>query len=284
MSEITLESQLFEIIKNKELSEDIKLAKFDMLIKLGVDVNAMYGARSALRIAKDKKLTEVSKYLEENGAKNIFDEKKAKELGENLIKECNSRNVNLEKVKELVEHGADVNDKYEEGWTALMKASINGYKEIAEFLIENGAKVNQKNKWGKGALMKASEYGHKEVAEVLVEWGADVNDKNNFNKTPLMGGAYYGHKEVVEFLVAKGGDVNLKDIEGNTALMEACKNGHKEVIKLLIEKGADVSCKNKDGQSAIELAKDEEIKRILIEASEKKSFLGKIKKGFGIGE
>ena len=39
MSEITLESQLFEILENKEMPEHIKLAKVEMLVNLGVDVN-----------------------------------------------------------------------------------------------------------------------------------------------------------------------------------------------------------------------------------------------------
>ena len=40
MSENILEKQLFEIIKDKEMAEHIKLAKIDMLIRLGVNVNA----------------------------------------------------------------------------------------------------------------------------------------------------------------------------------------------------------------------------------------------------
>ena len=39
MSETTLESQLFEIIQNKEMPEHIKMAKVEMLLTLGVDVN-----------------------------------------------------------------------------------------------------------------------------------------------------------------------------------------------------------------------------------------------------
>ena len=37
MSEVTLESQLFDIIKDKEMPEYVKLAKLDMLVTLGVD-------------------------------------------------------------------------------------------------------------------------------------------------------------------------------------------------------------------------------------------------------
>ena len=36
MSEVTLESQLFSIINDKEMPENVKLAKLDMLVTLGV--------------------------------------------------------------------------------------------------------------------------------------------------------------------------------------------------------------------------------------------------------
>ena len=41
MSDDILHSQLLDIIRNKEMSNDMKLAKIDMLIRLGVDVNAI---------------------------------------------------------------------------------------------------------------------------------------------------------------------------------------------------------------------------------------------------
>ena len=71
MSEITLESQLFEIIQNEEMAEHIKLAKLDMLIKLGVDVNAKDESEddiTALMKASKEGLKEVVELLVANGA------------------------------------------------------------------------------------------------------------------------------------------------------------------------------------------------------------------------
>ena len=71
MSEITLESQLFEIIENKDMSEKIKLAKLDMLVKLGVDVNAKeksWWEKTALMKASEKGHKEVVEFLVFNGA------------------------------------------------------------------------------------------------------------------------------------------------------------------------------------------------------------------------
>ena len=97
MSENILEKQLFEIIKDKEMAENIKLAKLDMLVRLGVDVNAMYGAKSALMLANEVKEEKIAKFLEEKGAKEFFDEKRAKELGEELIKECIKNEIILKR-------------------------------------------------------------------------------------------------------------------------------------------------------------------------------------------
>ena len=123
MSEVTLESQLTEIIKDKEMAEHIKLAKIDMLIRLGVDVNVMCGARSPLRFAKDNNLEKLVELLENNGAKDVFYEKIAKELGVKLIKACKSEEKkDVKEIKELIDMGADVNQKDKYGQTALEKA------------------------------------------------------------------------------------------------------------------------------------------------------------------
>ena len=184
MSENILEKQLFEIIKDEEMAENIKLAKLDMLIKLGVDVNAMYGAKSALMLANEVKEEKIAKFLEENGAKEFFDEEIAKELGKKLIEVC--ANGEKKDVKELIDMGADVNQKDKDGWTALMCASYRGCKEVVELLIEKGADVNAKTNGGKTALMEASAYGDKEIIELLIQNGADVNQKNNNGQNAMM--------------------------------------------------------------------------------------------------
>ena len=53
-----------------------------------------------------------------------------------------------------------------------MLASQNGHKETVELLIEKGADVNAKNNDGKTALMIALEKGKYETAELLKRYGA----------------------------------------------------------------------------------------------------------------
>ena len=93
---------------------------------------------------------------------------------------------NFEKVKLLIENGADVNAKNNNGQTALMYVAREGDLEIAKYLVENGADINAKdNDWGYTALIYAAEYVNLEIVQFLIESGADINIKNNDGKTAL---------------------------------------------------------------------------------------------------
>ena len=67
--------------------------------------------------------------------------------------------------------------KNKNGETALLYATINNSKEIAELLISHGANINEKNKDGVTALHIAAENNNKETAEVLISHGANINEK-----------------------------------------------------------------------------------------------------------
>ena len=305
MRENILEKQLIEIIQNKEMPEHIKLAKVDMLVMLGVDVNTKYNVKSPLFLAKENGLNGVCEYLSKKGAEEFYYEWEEKRLINQLLKESQSENPNIKWVKELIEKGALVNAKNSIGSTALIEASLAGNKELVELLIEKGALVNDKTDSGMTALIWASFKGHKEVAKLLIEAGADIDAKDNEaqqGKTALIWAIQNGHKEVVELLISKGADVNAKnnagfnalrmaknveianlliekgiDIEakdeilGNTALISASRFGDKELVELLISKGADVNAKDKDGKTALKWAKNEEIRKVIIDAVKKRN-------------
>ena len=107
MSEVTLESQLIDIIKDKEMPEHVKMAKLDMLVTLGVDVNA-----------KD-----------DDGNTSLM---AALSLGDKEIAEF------------LIENSANIDEKNKDGETALIKIANLGNKEMVEFLVSRGADVNFK--------------------------------------------------------------------------------------------------------------------------------------------
>lgn len=80
----------------------------------------------------------------------------------------------LDRIKELISSGANVNGWYSHRFPPLYSAAIHGHKEIAEFLIENGALLDKGDSWGKTPLMAALIYNHPEVVKLLIVKGADL--------------------------------------------------------------------------------------------------------------
>ena len=150
-----------------------------------------------------------------------------------------------EDVHFLLENGADVNAKDSDGRTPLTHATANGHAEITKFLIEKGADVNAEDSGGSTPLMYATGNGHSEIAKLLIEKGADVNAKDaRYSRTPLMHAAWFCNAEIVKLLIEKSADVNAKTSSAWTPLMYAAMSDRTENVKLLIEKGADVNAKD----------------------------------------
>jgi ankyrin repeat protein len=161
-----------------------------------------------------------------------------------------------------LEEGADVNEKDNWGYTALMVASREGHTDIVKLLIKNGAYINTQDYDRRTALIYATEEGHTDVVKLLIDGGADVNAVfvvEGFSESPtIFGGRKYkyfiiesstaliiasktGHAEIVKLLIEAGADVYAQDLKGHTALWWAFQYGHTEVAKLLFEAGAGVN-------------------------------------------
>ena len=94
-----------------------------------------------------------------------------------------AKNGDIKNVRELIENGADVGAKNNDGEKALHWAAWNGHVDVAKVLIEKGANVDAKDNVGWTALHYAAQEGHVDVAKVLIEKGADVDAKSKSNET-----------------------------------------------------------------------------------------------------
>ncbi|KAI8334078.1 ankyrin repeat-containing domain protein [Choanephora cucurbitarum] len=180
----------------------------------------------------------------------------------------------LDKVKELIELGADVNFKDNAGWTPLHEAALKGQYEIGKHLIACGAEINVRGFGLDTPLHDACSSNSPECVQLLVDAGADVFALNEAEKRPIdlctdeacqrilqakmnelerliardQQGRSSLHRACIsnrlqkaQSLIEQGADVNAKDNQEATPLHLACASGHLNIVKLLIDQGAIVN-------------------------------------------
>ena len=86
------------------------------------------------------------------------------------------------------------------GRSGLMHATQEKYLEICRFLLQCGASVNFKDNEGNTALMQSAQEGHLGVCHLLLKSGASVKLKDNEGFTALISSAQEGHLDVCRLL------------------------------------------------------------------------------------
>ncbi len=198
----------------------------------------------------------------------------------------------IEKVKELIAKGYNVNTRDDVNWTPLHRAIFSGHKEIAKLLIANGADVNAKNNIGVVPIMLAVIRDYNDIVELLIKNGVeetiyvasargDVDSvKALLRKDPnlisafssndgwgaLHWAAYMGRLDVIKLLLENGADVNIRNGANNiTPLFWAVHTGHLDAAKLLVEKGADVKIKMKGFETILHSPGTFETAKLLVD-------------------
>jgi len=140
----------------------------------------------------------------------------------------------VERVRQSLEQGLDVNRADPDGRTAMMMAAFEGYTEVVEVLLDHGADVDQRDSAGRTALMYASSGPFPQTVELLIVSGADVNRTDTTEGwTALMFAAAEGHRPVVEVLLRHGADIGLTDEDGDAAIDHARERGQTNIVGLL---------------------------------------------------
>lgn len=146
----------------------------------------------------------------------------------------------------LISAGAAVNyynDRYYY-YTPLISASYGGHVDIINLLLDAGADIEKKGNDGYSPLFIAASKGYYEAVKILCSRGADVHSQNMFNKTPLMGAIAKGDLEIVHFLLSQGAQLVSKDRNGKIlqlALNEAAQRNRLDIVPILLQRGANVN-------------------------------------------
>ncbi|KAI8139434.1 ankyrin repeat-containing domain protein [Fennellomyces sp. T-0311] len=152
----------------------------------------------------------------------------------------------LDKVKELVERGANVNFRDNAGWTPLHEASLKGQNDVARFLIACGADVNARGFGDDTPLHDASSNGFPDCVKLLVDAGADVFALNSDKQTPLDVCDDPESARIIEHKIKELNRLVAKDETGRTLLHKACSEGNYDEAALLLKQGANANAQDKN--------------------------------------
>lgn len=166
----------------------------------------------------------------------------------------------VKKVAFILDHGADINQKDQDGNVILHDVLKHRYSiKTIQRLLNAGADVNARNHDGSTPLLVLlqqlnsvlhpgsddpdyipfpdsseeksiqhtecdAESFFTEAIPLLLNAGADVNISNNHGDTPLIIACRYGGSTIQKMLIAAGADVNYRDGNGVTPLMGILRN------------------------------------------------------------
>lgn len=115
------------------------------------------------------------------------------------------RENHIDKVRAFIQSGIDVNARDVFGNnTGLHWAASLGLAEMARLLIDNGADLDIRNEDGDTPLHWAAGEGQKELVVILIAHGADTNARGKNGWTPLRLAEAQSQKEIARILVAAG--------------------------------------------------------------------------------
>ena len=149
----------------------------------------------------------------------------------------------VEDVQFLLSHGAEVNACDDEGCTALMHASQEGFIQTVRILLDNGADVNMHDVYGSTALIFASSIGARQTVQALLDSGADLEAQNMDGETALFFASLGRNIKIVQLLLGRGASINSPS--GEKALAIASLRGYSQIVQILLDRGVnvDASCK-----------------------------------------
>jgi len=214
-----------------------------LLLEHGAVVDARDNKDSTpLHVASQRGNAEVARLLLEHGA-NINARNKEDQTPQHLLLAMwIGRRLDIDSIRFFIERGADVDVVDKNHSTLLHRASYNGNVKVAQLLLEHGANVNMRNEEGHTPLHRVlagldddiGDYFF-DTIQLLLEHGADVDALDGAQSTPLHVASEDGSARATRLLLEHGANIHLKNNEGHTPSQVASTNGHEEIARLLSE-------------------------------------------------
>ncbi len=141
---------------------------------------------------------------------------------------------NTARAMQLTKSGVKASYKNYKGETPLSVSVSKAWASMVRELLDHGANINQKMPSGLSLLHHASSRGYTDVAKLLIKYGLNPSTKSKRKEwNSLHVAARYGHWQLVQLYVRMGVDPNQRTSDGKTALEIAQIIRHQGIIKIL---------------------------------------------------
>jgi ankyrin repeat protein len=142
--------------------------------------------------------------------------------------------VTRARLEAWLKQGVDVNAE-------LMNAIVGADAERMKFLIEKGADVNKPDQLGALPLGSAASIRRSDLMQILLDAGAKVDAQDSDGMSALQHAINVNHVPSIALLAKRGADIEKGTEKGYTALEVALSNGMFFAAKALLDAGAKVS-------------------------------------------
>lgn len=137
----------------------------------------------------------------------------------------------LERVRELVSGGADVNETDQYGWLPVHRAAANNRDDVVSYLLAAGSAIEARGTDAWTPLHLACVSCSARAVTALVKGGADVNAVAKKNNTPL-------HLVMVAVLEKQYAELHHDSVRRV-----------RPIVEVLLEAGADPSAVDSSGRT-----------------------------------
>ncbi|KAL6566556.1 hypothetical protein OROGR_002171 [Orobanche gracilis] len=164
-----------------------------------------------------------------------------------------TRSNDVEALKKLIKQPKlDLDERDENGFTAVMIAAAGGNVETFKLLVNAGADLEIQNNYGETARTLAEK---KKNTDGFTKILSAYPYSNRSKSSAIHRATRLGDLVLVGELVDEGCDVNALDGDGYTPLMLAAMSGDTKMCELLILSGAKCDVRNARDETAVSLAR-----------------------------